>query len=123
MISARLDGYGIGEPWNCDKIYNGAVDNAARVDTLLDFAQKLHSAKKTFKRPVLFAVWTGEEKGLVALLRLPPHHSAIAVRGQREPRSTPPIFPLKTLTTLAVDDQPWDPAAAAKFDDFLRQAR
>jgi Zn-dependent M28 family amino/carboxypeptidase len=25
----------------------------------------LHSAKKTFKRPVLFAVWTGEEKGLL----------------------------------------------------------
>ncbi|HXA51879.1 MAG TPA: M28 family peptidase, partial [Candidatus Acidoferrum sp.] len=38
VIGAHLDGYGIGEPWNGDKIYNGAFDDAAYVATLIDFA-------------------------------------------------------------------------------------
>jgi hypothetical protein len=106
VISAHLDGYGIGEPWNGDRIYNGAFDDAAYVATLIDFAEKLRSAKKPLKRPVLFAVWTGEEKGLlgsryyVAHPTIPKEKFAANVNLDQ----LRPIFPLKTLTTLAVDD-------------------
>jgi Zn-dependent M28 family amino/carboxypeptidase len=106
VISAHLDGYGIGEPWNGDRIYNGAFDDAAYVATLIDFAEALHAAKKTLKRPVLFAVWTGEEKGLlgskyfVAHSTIPKDRLAANVNLDQ----LRPIFPLTTLTALAVDD-------------------
>jgi hypothetical protein len=106
VISAHLDGYGVGEPWNGDRIYNGAFDDAAYVATLIDFAEKLHTAKTTVKRPVLFAVWTGEEKGLlgsryyVAHPTIPKEQFAANVNLDQ----LRPIFPLKILTTLAVDD-------------------
>jgi len=106
VISAHLDGYGIGEPWNGDRIYNGAFDDAAYVATLIDFAQNLKASGTKLKRPVLFAVWTGEEKGLlgsrwyVAHPTLP--KSAFVANVNLD--QLRPIFPLKTLTTLAVDD-------------------
>jgi hypothetical protein len=89
VVSAHLDGYGIGEPWNGDRIYNGAFDDAAYVATLIDFAEKLHSAKKPPRRPILFAVWTGEEKGLLGSRYYvgASHHLQREVRRQREPRS------------------------------------
>ena len=106
VISAHLDGYGIGEPWNGDRIYNGAFDDAAYVATLIDLAEKLHATKKTLKRPVLFAVWTGEEKGLLGSKYFVAHPTApkekLAANINLD--QLRPIFPLKTLTTLAVDD-------------------
>jgi Zn-dependent M28 family amino/carboxypeptidase len=106
VISAHLDGYGLGEPWDGDNIYNGAFDAAAYVATLIDFAESLKDAKKSLKRPVLFAVWTGEEKGLlgsryyVAHPTIPKEHFVANVNLDQ----LRPIFPLKILTTLAVDD-------------------
>jgi Zn-dependent M28 family amino/carboxypeptidase len=106
VISAHLDGYGIGEPWGTDNIYNGAFDDAAYVATLIDFAENLKAARITMKRPVLFAVWTGEEKGLlgsryyVAHPTIPKERFAANVNLDQ----LRPIFPLKLLTTLAVED-------------------
>jgi Zn-dependent M28 family amino/carboxypeptidase len=106
VIAAHLDGYGIGEPWAGDRIYNGAFDDAAYVATMIDFAEKLQAAKKKLKRPVLFAVWTGEEKGLlgsryfVAHPTVPKERLAANVNLDQ----LRPIFPLKTLTALAVDE-------------------
>ena len=39
VLSAHLDHLGIGEPINGDRIYNGAMDNASGVATLLDIAR------------------------------------------------------------------------------------
>jgi hypothetical protein len=106
VIAAHLDGYGIGEPWNGDRIYNGAFDDAAYVATLIDFAEALQASKTRLKRPVLFAVWTGEEKGLlgsryfVAHPTIPKERFAANVNLDQ----LRPIFPLKTLTTLALDE-------------------
>ena len=65
VISAHLDGYGLGEPWGADNIYNGAFDDAAYVATLIDFAEALKAAHQTTKRSILFCVVTAEEKGLL----------------------------------------------------------
>jgi len=106
VISAHLDGYGIGEPWGTDNIYNGAFDDAAYVATLIDFAESLKAAKKALKRPVLFAVWTGEEKGLLGSRYFVAHPTIPKERfiANVNLDQLRPIFPLKILTTLAVND-------------------
>lgn len=48
-----------------DKIYNGAMDNAAGIATLLEAARAMANAPNRPRRPVLFAAVTGEEKGLL----------------------------------------------------------
>ncbi len=106
VIAAHLDGYGIGEPWNGDRIYNGAFDDAAYVATLIDFAQQLKASGTKLKRPVLFAVWTGEEKGLLGSRWFVAHPTLprTAFVANVNLDQLRPIFPLKTLTTLALDD-------------------
>jgi len=104
VISAHLDGYGIGEPWGSDNIYNGAFDDAAYVATLIDFAQRLQDAHIHPRRSILFCVVTGEEKGLLGSKYFAAHPTIakdqlVADINLDQLR---PIFPLKTLTTLAL---------------------
>lgn len=47
------------------EVYNGALDNAAGVATLLETARVLASERQNLKRSVMFLVVTGEEKGLL----------------------------------------------------------
>jgi hypothetical protein len=64
VYSAHLDHLGIGEPINGDKIYNGAMDDASGIATLLEIATMLKDQKIRLKRSVVFLAVTGEEKGL-----------------------------------------------------------
>ena len=104
IVSAHLDGYGYGEPVNGDSLYNGAFDDAAYVATLLRLAEQ--QAGKGFKRSVLFAVYTGEEKGLLGSewfsthLTIPKENIAAVVNLDQ----LRPLFPLKALTMHAIDD-------------------
>lgn len=106
VVSAHLDGYGFGEPWNSDSIYNGTFDDAAYVATLIDLADRLHASGARVKRSILFCVFTGEEKGLLGSkyftthLTVPREQLAADINLDQ----LRPIFPLKTLTTLALDD-------------------
>jgi hypothetical protein len=63
-VSAHLDHLGIGVPINGDSIYNGAMDDASGVATVLDIAQRLKKGPRP-RRSVLFLVFTAEEKGLL----------------------------------------------------------
>jgi hypothetical protein len=65
VLSAHIDHVGVGEPINGDPIYNGAMDNASGVASLMDMAQTLHDQKVQTKRSLLFVAVTGEEKGLL----------------------------------------------------------
>jgi Zn-dependent M28 family amino/carboxypeptidase len=64
VVSAHLDHLGIGAPINGDKIYNGAMDDASGVATVLDIAHRLKQGPRPW-RSVLFVVVTAEEKGLL----------------------------------------------------------
>ena len=64
VVSAHLDHLGVGAPINGDKIYNGAMDDASGVATVLDIAHRLKSGPRP-KRSVLFVIVTAEEKGLL----------------------------------------------------------
>lgn len=64
MLSAHLDHHGM-RSGSGDTIYNGALDNAAGVATLLAVARSFASERKAPKRSLLFLVTTGEEGGLM----------------------------------------------------------
>jgi Zn-dependent M28 family amino/carboxypeptidase len=63
-VSAHLDHLGVGAAVNGDTIYNGAMDNATGVASVLDIAHRL-KAGPVLKRSVLFLFFTAEEKGLL----------------------------------------------------------
>lgn len=64
VLSAHLDHLGIGKPINGDAIYNGAMDDASGVASILDIAARLKSGKRP-KRSILLVIVTAEEKGLL----------------------------------------------------------
>jgi Peptidase family M28 len=63
VLSAHLDHLGIGRPINGDAIYNGAMDNAAGVASLIEAAKALSA--QPIKRSILFIAFTGEEEGML----------------------------------------------------------
>lgn len=65
VLSAHLDHVGVGEPEKGDSIYNGAMDNAVGIATMLDIARAFTASGKAPRRSILFVALTAEEKGLV----------------------------------------------------------
>lgn len=65
VFTSHLDHVGIGAPVNGDAIYNGALDNAAGIASMLEVARVLASGPQRLRRSVLFLAVTAEEKGLI----------------------------------------------------------
>ena len=63
VISAHLDHVGAGLPINGDSIYNGAMDNASGVASLIEVAKHIKAAGIHPRRSLIFAAVTAEEKG------------------------------------------------------------
>ena len=63
-VSAHLDHLGIGEPIGGDRIYNGAMDNASGIATLIETAAAAAAAGAP-RRSIVFTAVTAEEKGLL----------------------------------------------------------
>ncbi|HEX8484070.1 M28 family peptidase [Sphingomonas sp.] len=104
VLSAHLDGYGRGEAVRGDGLYNGALDNAAYVALLQRLAERRKGVG--YRRSVIFAAFTGEEKGLLgahAFVARPtvPRGDLVANINLDQLR---PIFPLELLTVHALDD-------------------
>ncbi|HYX46262.1 MAG TPA: M28 family peptidase [Sphingomicrobium sp.] len=104
VLSAHLDGYGYGEPVRGDRIYNGTLDDAAYVALLIRLAERRQG--RPFRRPILFAAWTGEEKGLLGSRWYLEHPTVPMSRtvGDINLDQLRPIFPLKLLTVHALSD-------------------
>jgi Peptidase family M28 len=64
LLMAHLDHNGIDASKPGDKIYNGALDNAAGTATLLEAARALAGGPSP-RRPIIFAAVTAEERGLL----------------------------------------------------------
>jgi Zn-dependent M28 family amino/carboxypeptidase len=62
-LTAHLDHIGTGAPINGDGIYNGAMDNASGIATLIEVARALRG--RSMRRSILFVALTAEEKGLL----------------------------------------------------------
>lgn len=106
VLSAHIDGYGLGEPWGSDRVYNGAFDDAAYVATLLELAERLRESGTRLRRSLLFAVFTGEEKGLLGSRYFTRHLTVPRERlvANINLDQLRPVFPLHTLTMHAVDE-------------------
>ncbi len=124
VVAAHLDGYGFGTPVGGDRLYNGALDDAAYVALLIQMADDLHAGKgmassdaiefrqghrivlPTPKRSILFCAFTGEEKGLLGSTWFV-HHPTVPIAGMAADINLDqlrPLFPLRILTALAIHD-------------------
>lgn len=65
LLMAHLDGLGVRESGEGDRIRNGAMDNATGVSTLIEVARAMVESGDRPKRSILFAAVTAEENGLL----------------------------------------------------------
>jgi Zn-dependent M28 family amino/carboxypeptidase len=63
VLTAHLDHVGVDKPVNGDSIYNGAMDNASGIASMIESGRAL--TKKRPKRSVLLVAVTAEERGLL----------------------------------------------------------
>jgi Zn-dependent M28 family amino/carboxypeptidase len=120
VISAHLDHVGVGEPINGDTIYNGAMDNASGIATLLETAAAA-AAAGGYKRSLVFAAVTAEEKGLLGSryfanrIPMPGGPSTGSGPSRAESRDGKvvanlntdmflPLFPLKSLVVQGLEE-------------------
>jgi hypothetical protein len=99
VVSAHLDHLGIGEPVNGDKIYNGAMDDASGIASLIEIARGLKDSWAKPKRSILFLAVTGEEKGLLGSQYFAGHPTveAKSIVADLNMDMFLPLFPLKYL--------------------------
>ncbi len=104
VLSAHLDHIGIGEPINGDRIYNGAMDNAAGSAVLLDIAASLKKSQNKPKRSLLFVFVTAEEKGLLGSRYFTTHPTVKpgSMIANINIDMFLPIVPLKVLTVYGL---------------------
>lgn len=116
VYSAHLDHVGIGEPINGDKIYNGAMDNASGIASMLEIAKALQQQHAKLKRSVLFVAVCGEEKGLLGsrYFAVKPTVPANAMVADLNTDMFLPIFPLNYLVVYGADE--------STLGDTIRQA-
>ena len=65
IVGAHFDHLGIDPALDGDQIYNGADDNASGVSAVLQIARAFLASGQQPERNVIFALWDGEEKGLL----------------------------------------------------------
>ena len=71
VIGAHYDGLGYGEIGSLARkgeegqIHNGADDNASGTAVVLELAARLSKTRETRTRGILFALWSGEEIGII----------------------------------------------------------
>jgi Zn-dependent M28 family amino/carboxypeptidase len=88
VFTAHWDHFGVGEPVNGDRIYNGAKDNATGTAALLETARAFTRLPKPPRRSILFLAVTAEEQGLLG----------------SEYYAAQPLYPLaKTLADINMD--------------------
>jgi hypothetical protein len=104
VLGAHLDGYGFGRAVDGDPIYNGTLDNAAYVALILHLMET--RAREGYARPIIVALWTGEEKGahgsewFIEHPTIPLGQIAANINLDQ----LRPIFPLKLMTVHARTD-------------------
>ena len=65
VMTAHLDHVGIGRAVNGDNIYNGAMDDASGVASMIEIARLLKETNAKPKRSIVFVAVTAEERGLL----------------------------------------------------------
>ncbi|MEX2260851.1 MAG: M20/M25/M40 family metallo-hydrolase [Bryobacteraceae bacterium] len=106
VLSAHLDHLGVGRPIGGDSVYNGAMDNASGIATLLEIAEHIRAAGKAPKRSLLLVAVTAEEKGLLGSRYFAAHPGMDrkAMVANLNFDMFLPLFPLRTLTVFGLEE-------------------
>jgi hypothetical protein len=106
VMSAHIDHVGVGEAINGDRIYNGAMDNAAGVAAMLDIVADLRDRGAQTKRSILFVAVTGEEKGLLGSKYFAAHPTVEKKHIVADINTDMflPLYPLKRLTVYGLEE-------------------
>ncbi len=105
VISAHLDHLGTGKPVNGDGIYNGAMDDASGVASVIEIAKRLGRSKQSIGRSILFVTVTGEEKGELGSEFIASHPTVKGkVVADLNMDMFLPLFPLKWLEVQGLDE-------------------
>ena len=106
VVSAHLDHIGVGKPIGGDSIYNGAMDDASGIASVLEIARHLQQSKAKLKRSVLFLAVTGEEKGLQGSRYFAAHPTvkAAGIVADINMDMFLPLYPLKYLVVYGVEE-------------------
>jgi Zn-dependent M28 family amino/carboxypeptidase len=120
VMSAHVDHLGVGTPVNGDSIFNGAMDNASGVASMLEIADRLHEKNVRTARSILFVAVTGEEKGLLG--------SKYFAANPTVPRQNMvadinvdmflPLYPFRILTVYGLDESTLGSDAKAAGGDI-----
>ena len=105
VISAHLDHVGSGEPIAGDRIYNGAMDNASGIATLIETAAAA-AAQGGNRRSLVFAAVTAEEKGLLGsrYFANKPTVPARSIVANLNTDMFLPLFPMKSLIVQGLEE-------------------
>lgn len=112
VLTAHLDHLGIGPEIGGDRIYNGAMDNAAGIASLLELATKL--AARPLRRSVLLLAVTGEERGLLGSWYFAnrPTVAPGSMVANINMDMYLPLWPLTRVTVLGAGESTLGPASA-----------
>jgi Zn-dependent M28 family amino/carboxypeptidase len=115
VFTAHLDHLGIAAPIKGDSIYNGAMDNASGVATMLDVAAMLNESATKLRRSVLFVAVTAEEKGLLGsqFFAQAPTVDPRKIEADINIDMILPHYPLKILTMFGSEESDLGDDAAA----------
>ncbi len=115
VVSAHLDHLGLNTTGQGAPYYAGAMDNASGVASVLEIARTLSQAKVKPKRSILFVLVTGEEKGLLGSKYFAerPSVPASSVVADLNMDMALPLWPLKSVIILGVDESTLGDAARA----------
>jgi Zn-dependent M28 family amino/carboxypeptidase len=105
-LTAHLDHLGVGGAINGDRIYNGAMDNASGIATLIETATAMAKQGARPKRSVLFVAVTAEEKGLLGsrYFATNPTVHAEAIVANINMDMFLPLFPMKSVIVFGLDE-------------------
>jgi Peptidase family M28 len=106
VLSAHLDHVGRGEPVNGDDIYNGAMDNASGIATLLEVASRLGGSEAGLRRSLVFLAVTAEEHGLLGsrYYAMRPTVAASAIVANLNTDMFLPLFPMRSLIVSGIEE-------------------
>jgi Zn-dependent M28 family amino/carboxypeptidase len=120
VMSAHLDHVGVGRAVNGDGIYNGAMDDASGVASMLEVARLLSSSPRRPKRSVLFLALTAEEKGELGSRYFAAYPTVPAgqIVANINLDMFLPLYPLKYLEVQGLDESTLGETVAAAAIDL-----
>jgi Zn-dependent M28 family amino/carboxypeptidase len=106
VLTAHLDHVGVGAAVNGDRIYNGAMDNASGIATLIEVARHLATTTPRPKRSLLFVAVTAEEHGLLGSRYFAgdPTVPKASIIANINMDMFLPLFPMKSVMVLGLDE-------------------